>query len=204
IRRLMKIAYPVRLPDTSTETVSPELQRCLRRIFSLERHSRNTMAPFVTIARSGTRLDRCSRSRRVPLRAIVTNGAIVLREWRSREKILRRHRCNSGLTVSVEVSGSRTGYAIFISRRIGEPEDYVVQIRTDPGDVVKGESLIDDGIDADMPSARRIGGEVPYILNRAEGRHRHLGQEDRKGGVGPQALGTQNQGIHSPSLLLRK
>ena len=35
-------------------------------------------------------------------------------------------------------------YAVFIIRRIGEPKDYVVQIRTDPGDIVKGESLIDD------------------------------------------------------------
>src|SRR5439155_7673774 len=49
-----------------------------------------------------------------------------LREWRAREKILRRHRRNSGLTVSVKVSGSRTGYTNFIIRRIGEPEDYVV------------------------------------------------------------------------------
>src|SRR5947207_923365 len=112
-----------------------------------------------------------------------------LREWCAREKILRRHRRDSGLIISIEVPGSRTGYAIFIIIRIGEPEDYVVQIRTDPGDVVKGESLIDDGIHADMPSARRIGGEVPDILHRAEGRHRHFGQEDRKGRVGPQALG---------------
>ena len=49
------------------------------------------------------------------------------------------------------MSRSRTGYAFFVVRRIGEPEDDVVQIRTDSGDVVKGESLIDDGIDADMP-----------------------------------------------------
>src|SRR5439155_13992681 len=112
-----------------------------------------------------------------------------LREWCAREKILRRHRRNSGLIVSVEVSGSRTGYAIFIILRIGEPEHYVVQIRTDPGDVVKGESLINDGIHADRPSAVRIRGEVPDILNRAEGRHRHFGQEDRKGRIGPQALG---------------
>ena len=144
------------------------------------------------------------RSRRVPLHAIVTDGAAVLREWSAREKILRRHRRNSGRAVSVEVSRSRTGYAIFIIRRIGEPEDYVVQIRTDPGDIVKGESLIDDGIDADMPSARRIGGEVPDILNRAEGRHRHFGQEDRKGRIGPQALGMQIQGIHTANVLPRK
>ena len=94
--------------------------------------------------------------------------------------------------------------AIFIIRRIGEPEDDVVQIRTDPGDVVKGESLIDDGIYADMPSARRIRGEVPDILNRAEGRHRHFGQEDRKGRIGPQALGMQIQRIHTANVLPRK
>src|SRR6266446_4869208 len=41
---MTKIAYPVRLPGTSTETVSPALPRCLRRIFYLERHSRNTVA----------------------------------------------------------------------------------------------------------------------------------------------------------------
>jgi hypothetical protein len=41
-------------------------------------------------------------------------GAAVLREWRAKEKILRRHRRDSGLIVSVEVSGSRTGYALFI------------------------------------------------------------------------------------------
>src|SRR5437762_1561265 len=52
---MMKIAYPVRLPDTSTETVSPELRRCLRRILSPARHSRNT-----ALAWSGTRLDRRS------------------------------------------------------------------------------------------------------------------------------------------------
>ena len=131
------------------------------------------------------------RSGRVPLHA-----SAVLREWRAREKILRRHRRNSGLTVAVKVSGSRTGDAIFIIRRISEPEDDVVQIRTDPGDVVKREGLIDDGIYADMPSARRIRGEVPDILNRAEGRHRHFGQEDRKGRIGPQALGMQIQRVH--------
>ena len=43
-----------------------------------------------------------------------TNGGAVLREWRAREKILRRHRRDSGLIVSVEVSGSGTGYALFI------------------------------------------------------------------------------------------
>src|SRR6266581_5986040 len=96
----------------------------------------------------------------------------LLREWRAREKILRRHRRDSGLTVSIKLGWSGSGYAIFIILRIGEPEDYVVQIRTDPGDVVKGESLIDDGIHADRASARRIRGEVPDILNRAEGRHR--------------------------------
>ena len=127
-----------------------------------------------------------------------------LREWCAREKILRRHRRDSGLIVSIEVGWSGSGYAIFIIRRIGEPEDYVVQIRTDPGDIVKGESLIDDGIDADMPSARRIGGEVPDILNRAEGRHRHYGQEDCKGRIGPQALGMQIQPIHTEIVLPRK
>ena len=127
-----------------------------------------------------------------------------LREWRARKKILRGHRRDSGLTVSIEVSGSRTGHAIFIIRRIGEPEDYVVQIRTDPSDVVEGKSLIDDGIHADGPSARRIRGEVPDILNRAEGRHRHLGQEDRKGRIGPQALGMQIQRIHTADVLPRE
>ena len=33
--------------------------------------------------------------------------------------------------VSIKVSGSRTGYTLFIILRISEPEDYVVQIRTD-------------------------------------------------------------------------
>ena len=47
----MKIARRVRLLHTSTETVSPELQRCLRRIFSLARHSRNNGLPVP----SGTR-----------------------------------------------------------------------------------------------------------------------------------------------------
>ena len=140
----------------------------------------------------------------VPLHAIVTTRAAALREWRAGEKILRRHRGNSGLTVSVEVCGSRTGYAIFIIRRIGEPEDYVVQIRTDPGDIVKGESLIDDGIYADMPSARRIRGEVRDILDRAEGRHRQFGQEDCKGRIGPQALSMQIQRVQTANVLLRK
>src|SRR5438876_8372399 len=81
-----------------------------------------------------------------------------LREWRARKKILRRHRRDSGLTVSIKLGWSRTGYAIFIILRIGEPEDYVVQLRTDPGDVVKCERLIDDGIHADRPSAIRIRG----------------------------------------------
>src|SRR5215467_956529 len=65
-----------------------------------------------------------------------------LRKWRARKKVLRRHRRNSGLTVAIEVSWSRTGYAIFVIIRIGEPEDYVVQVRADPGDVVKCERLI--------------------------------------------------------------
>ena len=123
------------------------------------------------------------------MKARPLHASAVLREWRAREKIFRRHRRNSGLTVSVEVSGSRTGYAIFIIRWIGEPEDYVVQIRTNPSDVVKGESLINDGIDADMPSARRIGGEVPDILYCTEGWHRPLGQEDGKCRISPQARG---------------
>src|SRR4030095_6974146 len=98
----------------------------------------------------------------------------MLREWRARKKILRRHRRDSGTIVSIEVSGSRTRYTIFIIIRISEPEDYVVQLCTDAGDVIKGKSLIDDGIHADGPSARRIRCEVPDILNRAEGRHRPL------------------------------
>ena len=110
----------------------------------------------------------------------------------------------AGLTVAVKVCWSRTRDAVFIIRRIGEPEHYVVQIRTDPRDVVKGESLIDDGIHADGPSARRIRCEVPDILNCAEGRHRHLGQEDRKGRIGPQALGMQIQRIHAANVLPRE
>lgn len=55
-----------------------------------------------------------SLARHLPFSASDTNGAAVLREWRAREKILRRHRRDSGLIVSVEVSGSRTGYALFI------------------------------------------------------------------------------------------
>ena len=66
------------------------------------------------------------QSRHFLLHASDRNGDAVLREWRAREKILRRHRRDSGLIVSVEVSGSRAGYAIFIVIRIGEPEDYVV------------------------------------------------------------------------------
>jgi hypothetical protein len=53
----MKIAYPARLPDTSTETTSPESRRCLRRIFSLARHSRNTASPFLSLAESRKCLD---------------------------------------------------------------------------------------------------------------------------------------------------
>src|SRR6266568_8972039 len=127
-----------------------------------------------------------------------------LREWCAREKILRRHRRDSGLIVSIEAGWSGSGYAIFIIVWIGEPEDYVVQICTDPGDVVKCESLIDDGIHADRPFARRVRGEVPDILNRAEGRHRHFRQEDRKGRIGPQALGMQIQRIHTANVLPRK
>ena len=128
----------------------------------------------------------------------------MLREWRARKKILRRHRRDSGTIVSIEVSGSRTRYTIFIIIRISEPEDYVVQLCTDAGDVIKGKSLIDDGIHTESPSARRIRGEVPDILNRAEGRHRPLGQEDRKGRIGPQARGVQIQRIHTANVLPRK
>src|SRR6478752_2773472 len=127
-----------------------------------------------------------------------------LREWRARKKILRRHRRDSGTIVSIEVSGSRTGYTLFIIIRISEPEDYVVQLRTDAGDVIKGKSLIDDGIHADMPSARRIRGEVPDILNSTEGWHRQFGQEDRKCGIRPQAFGMQIQRIHAPTVLPRE
>src|SRR5206468_7024868 len=72
-------------------------------------------------------------------------------KWRAREKILRRHRRDSGLTVSIEVGWSGSGNAIFIVVWIGKPEDYMVQISTDPGDVVECERLIDDGIHADGP-----------------------------------------------------
>src|SRR6266545_841132 len=57
---MMKIAYLARLPDTSTETINPGSRRCLRRTFSLARHSRNSATPFLTIAWSGTRLNRRS------------------------------------------------------------------------------------------------------------------------------------------------
>ena len=128
----------------------------------------------------------------------------LLREWCTGKKILRRHCRNSGTIVSIEVSGSRTGYTLFIIIRISEPEDYLVQLYTDAGDVVKGKSLIDDGIHADMPSARRIGGEVPDILNRTEGWYRQFGQEDRKGRIGPQTRRVQIQRIQTTNLLLRK
>ena len=129
---------------------------------------------------------------------------LLLREWRAREKILRRHCGDPGHTVSIKVGRSRTGYAIFIIRGIGEPKDYMVQIRTDSGDVVKGESLIDNGIHTDMPSAGGIRGEVRDILNRPEGRHWQFGQKNRKGRIGRQAVGPQFQGIHTVILLLRK
>ena len=115
-----------------------------------------------------------------------------------------KHRRDSGTIVSIEVSGSRTGYTLLIIIRISEPEDYVVQLRTDAGDVIKGKSLIDDGIHADMPSARRIRGKVPDILNRTEGWRRQFGQEDRKCGIRPQAFGMQIQSIHAPSVLPRE
>src|SRR6266508_3600799 len=57
---MMKIAYLARLPDTSTETINPGSRRCLRRTFSLARHSRNSVAPFLTFAWSETRLNRRS------------------------------------------------------------------------------------------------------------------------------------------------
>src|SRR6266480_4551992 len=56
---MMKIAYPVRLPHTSTETMSPESRRCLRRTFSQARHYRNSAALFLTNP-WGTRLNRRS------------------------------------------------------------------------------------------------------------------------------------------------
>ena len=106
------------------------------------------------------RLPCATRGRGAPIKARPTPRDCYgrrrrLREWRARKKILRRHRRDSGLTVSIKVSGSRTRDAVFIIRRISEPEHYVVQIRTDPGDVIKGESLIDDGIHADgtLPAA---------------------------------------------------
>ena len=72
------------------------------------------------------------------LRESDRSRASLLREWRTRKKILRRHRRDSGTIVSVEVSGSRTRDAVFIIRRIGEPEHHVVQIRTDDEDCVPG------------------------------------------------------------------
>jgi hypothetical protein len=63
-------------------------------------------------------------------------------------------------TVSIEVSGSRPGHAIFIIGRIGEPEHHVVQIRMDPSDVVEGKvSSMMASTWTDL--ARRIRGEVP-------------------------------------------
>jgi len=54
-----------------------------------------------------------------------------VREWRARKKILRRHRRDSGLIVSIEVGWSGSGNAIFIIVWIGEPEDYVFRsVRT--------------------------------------------------------------------------
>ncbi len=43
----MKIAYPVLLQPSLMETVRPESRRCLRRIFSLARHSRNNGLPVL-------------------------------------------------------------------------------------------------------------------------------------------------------------
>src|SRR5215469_12233764 len=157
----------------------------------------------------GRRLPCVTRGREAPIEALPLSAsdrsrASVLREWRARKKILRRHRRNSGTIVSIEVSGSRTGYTLFIVIRISEPEDYVVQLYTDAGDVVKGKSLIDDGIHADMPYARRIRGEVRDILNRTEGWHRQFGQKDRKCRIGPQTPGMQIQCIHAPTVLPRE
>src|SRR5262249_2720181 len=70
--------------------------------------------------------------------------------------------------------------------------------------VIKGKSLIDDGIHADMPYAHRIGGEVPDILNRTEGWYRHLCQEDRKGRIGPQTRRVQIQCIQTTNVLPRE
>src|SRR6266480_2083770 len=63
---MMKIAYPVRLPHTSTETMSPESRRCLRRTFSQARHYRNSAALFLTNP-WGTRLNRRSPHARGPV-----------------------------------------------------------------------------------------------------------------------------------------
>src|SRR3954464_11729549 len=57
---MMKTAFLVLLPDTLMETLSLESRRCLRRIFFLAHHSRKATAPSVTIAWSGTRLNRRS------------------------------------------------------------------------------------------------------------------------------------------------
>jgi len=127
-----------------------------------------------------------------------------LGEWRARQEILRRHGRDSGLIVSIELGWSGSGNAIFIIIRIGEPEYDVIEICTDSCDVVKGERLIDNGIHADIPSARRIRGEVSDILNRTEGRHRHFSQEDRKRRIRPQAFGMQIQGIYTANVLSRK
>src|SRR5438876_288563 len=112
-------------------------------IYSLPTRCRNrTPGPCQSGRRPG-------RQRKLEEARSTFPGKPLLREWRAREKILRRHRRDSGLAVSIKLGWSRTGDAIFIIRRIGEPEHHVVQIYTDPGDVVKCESLIDDGIHAD-------------------------------------------------------
>ena len=78
------------------------------------------------------RLPCATRGRGAPIKALPLSRdcdgrrACRLREWRARKKILRRHRRDSGLIVSIEVSGSGTRDAVFIIRRIGEPEDHVV------------------------------------------------------------------------------
>jgi hypothetical protein len=52
----MNSVYPVLLPDTSMETIVPESRRCLRRVFFLARHSRNTEARLLSLAESGSAL----------------------------------------------------------------------------------------------------------------------------------------------------
>src|SRR6478672_8184059 len=53
---MTKSVYPVLLLDISMETIVPESRRCLRRIFFLARHSRNTEARLLSLAESGSAL----------------------------------------------------------------------------------------------------------------------------------------------------